>query len=459
MRSLASKLTIAFLFVGVIGAILVAVFVRQRTQSSFDQLILDQNQQALVTNLTQYYQENGSWNGVEQVFRPTQGLTSSNNREPWPRWEVRRTLFALANSSGTIIYGGGLNDRGRNVTKSDLSKGVPLKVNGDTVGYLLFTPTLDRWNPGTPEANFLTSVNQAIIFSAIGAALIALILGGILAYTMTHSLRELTVATRLLAKGELGHQVKVRSRDELGELATSFNQMSAELAHANDLRRRMTADIAHDLRTPLSVIMGYTEALSDGKLNASPEMYTVMHTEALHLSHLIDDLKTLSLADAGELPLMPQTIGSGELLKRTASAHQVEAEKKNIQLSVDIAPDLPPIQVDVERMAQVLGNLVSNALRYTPAGGGIDLSASAQNGSVFLRVADTGTGIAPEDLPFVFERSFRGDKARTQPNGETGLGLAIAKSLVEAQGGTIEVESTPGQGTAFTIRLASIAKA
>jgi two-component system sensor histidine kinase BaeS len=455
MRSLVVKLTMAFLFVGLTGAILVAVFVRQRTQSSFDQLILDQNQQALVTNLTQYYQENGSWTGVETLFLPRQGGSFSYH-DPYSRFEVRRTLFALANPQGTVIFGGGPNDYGRQVPKSDLNKGVSLKVDGNVVGYLLFTPTLDRWRPGTPEGNFLASVNQATIFSALGAALIALILGGILAYTMTHSLRELTAATRRLAKGELGHQVKVRSKDEIGELASSFNLMSAELAHANELRRRMTADIAHDLRTPLSVIMGYTEALSDDKLHASPEMFGVMHTEALHLSHLIDDLKTLSLADAGELPLMPQPIASGELLKRTASAHQVEAEKKNIQIGVETAPDLPLITVDVERMAQVLGNLVSNALRYTPAGGRVDLSASAQNGSVLLRVVDTGSGIAPEDLPYVFERSFRGDKARTQPNGETGLGLAIAKSLVEAQGGTIEVESTPGQGTAFTIRLVNI---
>jgi two-component system sensor histidine kinase BaeS len=452
MRSLVVKLTMAFLFVGLTGAILVAALVRQRTQSSFDQLILDQNQQALVTGLTQYYQENGSWNGVETLFLPHQGEPFSYHY-PYSRFEIRRTMFALVSPDGQLIIGGGPNNYGQQISKSELNKGVSLTVDGNVVGYLLFTPAPNRWSPGTPEGNFVASVNQATIFSALGAALIALILGGILAYTMTHSLRELTTATRRLAKGELGHQVKVRSKDEIGELASSLNQMSAELAHANDLRQRMTADIAHDLRTPLSVIMGYTEALSDGKLKASPEMFGVMHTEALHLSHLIDDLKTLSLADAGELPLMPQPIASGELLKRTASAHQVEAEKKNVQIGVDADPGLPLITVDVERMAQVLGNLVSNALRYTPAGGRVDLSAYAQNGSVLLRVADTGSGIAAEDLPFVFERSFRGDKARTQPNGETGLGLAIAKSLVEAQGGTIEVESTPGQGTAFTIRL------
>jgi len=283
--------------------------------------------------------------------------------------------------------------------------------------------------------------------------LVALVLGGILAYTLTRSLRELTAATQALARGELGHQVKVRSQDELGALARSFNQMSSELQRSNDLRRRMTADIAHDLRTPLSVILGYAEALSDSKLVASPEIFDVMHTEAQHLSRLIDDLKMLSLVDAGELPLTRQPMAPGELLRRTAIAHQVQADNKGISIKVEAAPDMLLIEVDVERMAQVLGNLMSNALRYTPSGGEINLSVHKQNDTVIMRIADNGKGIAEEDLPYIFERSFRGDKARDLQNGETGLGLAIAKSLVEAHGGTISVASALGGGTTFIISL------
>lgn len=452
IRSLASKLTLAFLLVGLTGAVLVAAFVRQRTQHEFDQFILNQNQQALVINLKTYYQENGSWIGVNNAFNTGSG-------EPFPnpyggsRWEVRRSLFTVVNANGTIVLAGGKEHLGQQASPSDLDKGVPLKVNGETVGWLLFTQVPGGFNPGTPEENFLTSLNQATVFSALGAAGIALILGGILAFTLTRSLRELTSATQMLARGKLGHKVKVRSRDELGVLAESFNQMSAELAHANDLRRRMTADIAHDLRTPLSVILGYTEALSDGKLEATPEMYNVMHAEAQRLSHLIDDLKTISLADAGELPLITQSIDPGELLRRTALAHQVKAQKENITIEVDTAPDLAPLNVDVERMTQVLGNLVSNALRYTPSGGEIRLSAQSEDGGIDLQVSDNGTGIASEDLPYLFERSFRGDKARQQLSGESGLGLAIAKSLVQAHDGTISVESTLGKGTSFRIHL------
>jgi two-component system, OmpR family, sensor histidine kinase BaeS len=243
----------------------------------------------------------------------------------------------------------------------------------------------------------------------------------------------------------------VRTRDEIGELATSFNQMSAHLAQANQLRRQMTADIAHDLRTPTSVIMGYTEALSDGKLAGTADIYQIMHKEAQHLTHLIEDLRLLSLADAGELSLLPETITPRALLEQTAAAHAIQAKQRNIALDIVAAPDLPAVQVDPDRMNQVLGNLVSNALRYTPAGGRITLAAGQQNGRIWLQVRDTGDGIPPGDLPHIFNRFYRGDKSRAA--GESGLGLAIARSIVEAHGGTITAESVPHYGATFTITL------
>ncbi|HSF82596.1 MAG TPA: ATP-binding protein [Anaerolineales bacterium] len=452
MRSLATKLTLAFLFVGLIGAVLVAVLVRQFTQRQFGQLVLDQNQQLLVAHLTSYYEANGSWAGVERAFRP--GFETLFPRNQGPDWEARRSLFLIADADGKVVFGGGNKFYNQKLDSSALKTGAPIVVGGDTTGWLIFAPALDRWEPGTPEGNFLLGVNRATILSALAATGFALIVGGILAYTLTRSLRELTSATKVLAEGNLGYQVQVRSQDELGELADSFNQMSSQLEQSNQLRRKMTADIAHDLRTPLSVIMGYTEALNDGKLEPDPEMFEVLHTETLHLSLLIDDLKTISLADAGELPLTYQTITPDIILKRTANAYRVQAEHKQVKILTDLPQDLPNIQIDVERMMQVLGNLMSNALRYTPQEGQIKLSADRLGEQVRICVADNGAGIAPEELPFVFERSFRGDKARQQGNGETGLGLAIAKSLVEAQGGQINVESRPGEGTKFTILLA-----
>jgi two-component system sensor histidine kinase BaeS len=450
MRSLAAKLTLAFLLVGIIGAVVVAMLVRQRTQNEFGRLILNQNQQMLINSLSVYYKEFGTWEGVERIFRPGNEVFPLG-REPGARWDARRVLFTIADAEGVIVFGGGPDDLGRVLPGKDLRNGVRIVVDGENIGWLLFTPQIDRWMPGTLEGDFLLNINQAILISAGMATAIALVIGGVLAYTMTRSLRELTAATHELADGKLGYQVKVRSKDEFGVLADSFNQMSRALEHSTDLRKRMTADIAHDLRTPLSVIMGYTEALSDGKLTASPEIYSVMHAEALHLSHLIDDLKTMSLADAGELPLTMQYVSPQVLVKRTADSYRVQAEEVEITVISKIVGQLPEIRVDVERMMQVLGNLMTNAIRYTPNGGEIQLLAEQDSSGVLIQVADNGAGIPAEELPLIFERSFRGDQARGLSEGETGLGLSIAKSLVEAQGGTLTVTSDVGRGTTFKI--------
>jgi signal transduction histidine kinase len=467
MRSLALKLTLSFLLVGLIGAVVVSILVQLRTRRAFNSFLKDQYETSLVVDLTGYFQENGSWQGVATMFLSGDGAPqadfgstgspgeagSPGNFGPGGAWDPRRALFTIADAGGVVIFGGGPADQGRVLGQSDLDNGIPLEVDGTTVGWLISTPVLDRWNPRTPEGGFLQDVNQALLWSALIATAIALILGGVLAYTLTRSVRELTAATKELAGGQFGHQVQVRSKDELGDLARSFNLMSTALARSTALRRKMTADIAHDLRTPLSVILGYTEALRDKKLDPDQEMYAVMHTEAQHLSRLVDDLKILALADAGELPLNYGSIAPGELLKRAADSYRIAADRARIAIHTEIAPGLPFVRVDGERMAQVLGNLMSNALRYTPPGGEIRLSADRTDGQVRLLVADTGPGIAAEDLPFIFERSFRGDQARQQQEGETGLGLAIAKSLVEAQDGAIAAESAPGAGTTFTIFL------
>jgi signal transduction histidine kinase len=256
-----------------------------------------------------------------------------------------------------------------------------------------------------------------------------------------------------MATGELEQQVVVRSRDELGELAAAFNQMSADLARASELRRQMTADIAHDLRTPLTVITGYLESLRDGVLQPSPARFDTIYNEAQQLQRLVEDLRTLSLADAGELPLNRQLVSPQELLEGLVAAYKHQAERQSIALHWQAEPGLPAINVDADRMMQVLSNLVSNALRYTPAGGQIALTAAQRGAGVQLTVQDNGAGIAREALPHIFERFYRGDPARQQHDGESGLGLAIARSIVEAQGGTIAVQSALGAGTTFTIML------
>ncbi len=448
MRSLTVKLTLAFLVVALTGAGLVTIFLGRQTQQEFNRFILLSYQREIVDLAVTYYENNGGWGGLATASPHIPPIRTRRGDGPAP------DLFTLLDEEGQVLLAGRQYEIGEQLSRSEMERAVPVKVDGRTVGWILFgqAPVQARNLPGSPELDFLHRMQQALVWGALGATVFALLIGIFLARTISRPVRELTGATKRVAAGELGVQVPVRTQDELGELANSFNQMSADLAQSNQARRQMTADVAHDLRTPLSVILGYTEALRDGKLQGTPQMYGVMHSEARHLSHLIDDLRFLSLADAGELPLQRRDVAPLDLLNRTAAAHQAAAEQKQIDLQVQVAPNLPDLHVDPERMAQVLGNLISNALRHTPAGGSVVLAAKRGTEGILLQVRDTGSGIAAADLPYIFHRFYRGDRSRQQ-NGESGLGLAIAKSIVEAHGGTITAESTPGVGTTFTITL------
>ncbi len=450
MRSLSTKLTLAFLLVGLTGAVLVAVIIRQQTRNAFDRFILNREQQALAASLIRYYQTNGNWDGMGEILGSLQETQDGNGPEPRRDW----MRFVLVGSDQRVVFSPLAEQVGERMSNRELSRGVALQVDGETAGWILPPRVPRQWIPNSPEELFLQNINRATLVSALVATLLALTLGGFLAFTMTRSLRELTEATVEIARGKLGLQVKVRSKDELGELATSFNKMSLDLEQATRARRQMTADIAHDLRSPLSVISGYAEALSDGKLPGTPEVYNILHQETRQLSRLVEDLRLLSLADAGELQLILQPCDPQALLERVAARHAVAAQQHSVALRVEAGQELPVVNLDSERMAQVLDNLVLNAFRYTPPGGEIVLSARAFDQGVEIHVRDNGSGIPADELPHIFDRFYRGDKARQQ-NGESGLGLAIAKSIVEAHGGTIRVESEFGQGSVFIIALKS----
>jgi two-component system sensor histidine kinase BaeS len=450
MRSLTLKLTLAFVLVSIIGVALTAVFVRQRTQRDFDQFVLQRYQADLIFELADYYQENGSWDGIDTI------VIRSPSRHRGQRFDVTVAPLTLIDANGTVRYTGLPQMARQHFSQEQLELGVPVDVDGETVGWVHFAdlPAQDFVLLETPESEFLANVNQAVLLGAVVAMLVALLVGVLLARTISRPVREVTAATQVVAEGDLGYQVPVRTKDELGELAIAFNKMSADLAFSNEQRRQMTADIAHELRSPLSVILGYMEALSAGKLEPNAETFGIMYSKGQHLQRLIDELRTLALADAGELTLTRRPVQPQMLLEHTALAYLVQAQEKDITIQVEAGDDLPEIQVDVERMSQVLGNLVDNAIRHTPEGGQIILTAGATGDEVQLRVGDTGPGIDPADLPHIFDRFYRSDKSRQQ-NGESGLGLAIAKSIVEAHGGNISVESPPGSGATFIITLFS----
>jgi two-component system sensor histidine kinase BaeS len=280
-----------------------------------------------------------------------------------------------------------------------------------------------------------------------------------------------------VSEGDLSQQVPIRSNDELGELGKTFNKMSAELSRSVNARKQMTADIAHELRTPLSLILGHAEAVHDGVLPPTRENFEIIREEAARLEHLVNDLRILSLADAGELSISPQIIEPQRLLQEVASLYQYQTQRKHITLDLDISSPLSNIEVDPGRMTQVLTNILDNALRHTPEGGKIILSAKEVNdkrstslalagsarvvpvlfGSpadqIELGIQDNGPGMKAEDIDRIFERFYRTDASRQREEGGSGLGLAIAKSIVQAHGGQVSAESEAGNGLKVIVRL------
>ena len=445
IRSLVFKLSLAFLLVSLVGIALVAFFAGRVSSSEFNTFAEAQSDSALMTQLVNYYEATGSWDNLDRIGIGGVGPENGRSRQ-----------FLVADTQGNVVLGGLTQQVGDRVPRGWLNQGVPIEVDGQTVGLVVFSETRMRGGgmmQQPPRTDFTTRVNRAIFLAALGATAVSLLIGVVLARSLTRPLQEITQATQAVAQGNLAQQVPIRSDDELGQLATAFNQMSADLAQSRDLRRQMTADIAHDLRTPLSLILGHAEALSDGVLPPTPETFDVIHDEARRLNRLVEDLRLLSLAEAGELPLAQRLVPPQSLLERAVVAHAPAAQQKRIALGFDALSNLPDVLVDPDRMAQVLDNLVGNALRYTPENGRIQLKARLVGTAVQLQVEDSGPGMDAAELAHVFDRFYRGDKSRQRHDGGSGLGLAIARSIVGGHNGRIWAESAPGQGATFIIEL------
>jgi signal transduction histidine kinase len=295
-------------------------------------------------------------------------------------------------------------------------------------------------------------------FGGCGLCLALALLAGLLARRTFRDiaipLADVMTAADAVAEGDLSVRVEEDKPGEFGQLARTFNRMVGELERSDQQRRNLTADVAHELRTPLHIIQGNLEGVLDDVYEPTDEHIQATLEETQQLSRLVEDLRTLSLAEAGQLPLVWEPVDVAELLTDARTSFSGQAEAAGVDLRVEIGGELPSITGDVGRLDQVLGNLVANAVRHTPAGGAITLRAEPVEEGVRILVRDTGEGIPAEDLPHVFDRFWKGDRSRSRAGGAgSGLGLAIARQLVQAHGGRIVVESKVGQGTEFTIDL------
>ncbi len=306
-------------------------------------------------------------------------------------------------------------------------------------------------NPLSPENRFLGALNNSLWIAGIVAVAVAVAAALLFSRQITKPLGRLSTAAGRIAKGDFACRVPASGADEVGALAGTFNCMAESLDQNQEARRKLLADVAHEMGTPLAVIQSNLEGMLDGVIEPSPAGIASLHHETLVLSRLVKDLRTLSLAEAGQLNLNPAPADLGALAASLVKAAEPDALLKHITLQAQSAPGLPQARIDRDRISQVLTNLLSNALRYTSEGESITLSVSHAAEGQFLQVtvADTGQGISAEDLPHVFERYYRGAQARERRVAGSGIGLTVVKELVEAHKGKVWVESAPGKGSTF----------
>lgn len=437
------KLALAFVFVALIGVVLVAILANRATAVGFQQF-LETGETSQLADLQQdlgaYFEQQGNWDGTNTILRRS-GIG--------PEASGGGYFLRVIDSNNQVV--GARGGQGR--PSNEFSIQLPIVVDGQQVGTLL---AAEAGRGGRAGEQYLASVNQAILYAGIGAIVVALILGILLAQGLTRPLRRLTTATQAVAAGDFSQQVTVKSNDEIGELAHDFNQMARALELSEKQRRQLLADTAHDLRTPISVMRSHLEAMLDGVFPATPENLAVVHEETLHLSRLIDDVRTLSLVETGHLPLNFAPVETIDLAQQVVAAFLPLAEADGVLMRTELQ-ETGAIMADRARLHQVLANLIANALRYAPQGTSdtptVVVSLGNDGEQVVLRIGDNGPGLTAEQQAHIFDRFWRSDAARSRDEGGSGLGLAIARGIVEAHGGSISAASEPGVGTEMTIRL------
>ena len=324
-------------------------------------------------------------------------------------------------------------------------------------GSMMGGGSLDMSSPSMDAAiaaAFREAMTEALVFATAAAVIMAVVASLFVTRRIVDPLQRLAGASRRIADGHYAERVPVQSQDELGDLARSFNTMASALEATERRRRELIGDVAHELRTPIATLEGYLEGLLDGVVEPGPPTWARLHGEAGRLRRLVDDLQELSRAEARQIPLVLHPTDPSTIARVSLDRLGSSFSEKGLELHSQIAPKLPRVQADADRAAQVLSNLLSNALRYTPAPGTVQLLVRKVDGGVEFTVCDTGIGIAQEDLPRVFERFYRVDKSRSRALGGAGIGLTISKALVESMGGRIEAESAgAGHGSTFTFTL------
>jgi len=445
MNKLWVKLSLAFALVTVLGIAAVGVLANVQLSAGFHRYMAsNQVDVRLLPALQAFYRQNGDWDGVESVFLAQSGNQGRGKGRGAPK-------YALADATGQVVYDETGHYQGKALSRRQRGQAIRIELDGETAGYLLISP--GNGGSSGPEQAFLSLITRSLVQAGIAAGLLAVLLGLLVARHLATPLSHLAQAARTLSHGDLSQRVPVSGSDEVAEVMTAFNEMASAMQRSEVLRQNMIADIAHELRTPLTVIQGNLQAMIDDVYPLSKEEIAQVYDETLLLSRLVADLRALTQVEAGQLSLNRMLIDPDELVSGAIDIFSESAREVGVQLQKNVAPHLPLILADPDRLRQALSNLISNALRHAPSAGKVIIAAELADAGVRFIVSDNGPGLTPEEQAHVFERFWRADASRSRDKGGSGLGLTIARYLIEAHGGEMGVESEPGQGAAFWFTL------
>lgn len=460
IHSIRFRLLLMIIFILLLAVSVMALVASLTANRQFNRYVeVDESMrlERFVEVLSSYYDERFSWEEVDILVEQIADITG--------------TEVALVDPSGQIIAASSDDITGRDLNSGEMAmvksrvwvlnedemftlvnEGVlPTNQNYGLVGSVYVTQPSE-----VAPSSFINSVNRSLLLAVFITGFGTVGVAFALSQRILGPVEALTAAARSMQYGNLSRRVSEHSKDEIGDLARAFNAMAAGLQHLEELRRNMVNDVAHELRTPLSNIRGYLEAIQDEIAEPTPEIIDSLHEEVMFLNHLIDDLQELALAEAGQLRLMRQPLELSPLLARTIEVLKSQMRDKHLEVSLSLAPDLPKVHADPERVQQIVRNLLNNAVTHVPENGKIVVSASPSGQEVELKVHDTGIGMTPEQLQNIFERFYRADPSRARATGGAGLGLAIVKQLVEAHGGRVWAESIPNQETTFSFTLPAL---
>lgn len=390
-----------------------------------------------VNSLEGYYLGHGNWEGVQTLFASTQAIPVENS--------------ILLDKDNRVILDHGLapvSTVASSYATDSKDVSLPVTVNGEVVGTLVFTAM-----PSSTQAQFARGVLVPVGMISFILALFLAVVALLLVRRFVNPLADVIYAARAVASGKLDTRISSEGPQDLRSLSESFNEMASSLERYDRERREMLADIAHELRTPLSVIRGRLEGIVDGIYSENGPQVSMALEQTYVLQRLVDDLRLLTLAETRQLPFDKREINLGDVIERVLEMFSAEAQEKNISLSFDEKKGNLSAMLDPQRFEQVISNLIGNALRYVPDGGKVWLTASETADGLRITVNDNGAGLPAEDLPYLFDRFWRKDKSRARLSGGTGLGLAITKQLIEAQDGAIEARNLPEGGLQVIVEL------